>query len=149
MAGALEQLEPRLGDQPVVADRRLERDDVVVQPPDDQGRDLDLGQPVARVVAADRADRVAEAGALQAGSDLLVEQLRPHAVGAVEDAPEGELAATGPAQPGAARPGEEGKARFEEPHAGFDPPALGTREADSGGGSKPACGSSKRAFPSS
>src|ERR1044072_3489797 len=90
VSGALEDLEARARDQAVVAERRLDRDDMVVEAPEDQGRDLDLGQASAGVVAADRAQRVEEAGALQAGLHLLRQQLgAPPVRGAGEAAARG------------------------------------------------------------
>ena len=76
VAGALEDLQPRVGDQAVVPERRLDRDDLVVEAPDDHRRDLDLRQPLAGVVAPDRRQRVGEAGRLQPRPHLLGEQLR-------------------------------------------------------------------------
>src|SRR6187551_2348057 len=96
MSGALKQLQPRLGNHPVVADRGLDWNHAVLQAPDDQGRDLDLGQSVAGVVAADGLGCIGEAGASNARVYLLLEQLWPDSVRVVEDVAEGELAAASP-----------------------------------------------------
>src|SRR6476620_12436305 len=98
VAGALEDLEPGVGQAPVIAERSLDRDDAVVVAPDDEGRDLDLVQPLPDVVAEERPHSVGGAGASQGGLDLLPEQLRAQAVGVAEEAAEGEVAGAAPGQ---------------------------------------------------
>ena len=76
VAGALEDLQARVGDAAVVAERRRHRDHPVRLAPDDHRRHLDLGQALADVVADRGVQGVAEAlGLLQPALDLLQQQV--------------------------------------------------------------------------
>src|SRR5918995_1137086 len=115
VAGPLEDLEARAGDQAVVPERRFDRDDLVVQPPDDEGRDFDLGQPLAGVVAPDRRQRVAESQRPQARVPLLGQELGPQLVGVAEEPAEGELPPPRPGQPGATVARQQRPRRLDRP----------------------------------
>src|SRR4051794_29137858 len=85
MAGLVEDHRARVVQALAVPDRVVRRDDVVVASPDDQGRNIDVLEPVEDVVAEQASNGRQHAGLAVPMVKALPKELLPEAVGRVKE----------------------------------------------------------------